>query len=42
MRRRGYRLLSVWGLASALTRGPVAVLRWLIRRVVIRLVMRLF
>lgn len=39
-RRYGYRILSGWGLASAMYRGPVALLKFFLRRFAIRAIMR--
>lgn len=40
MRRRAYRLLSLWGLVAAIGRGPLHVIRWSVRRSAIRWIMR--
>lgn len=39
-RRGGYRLLSLWGLGSAITRGPWAVLKFFLYQAIFRTIFR--
>lgn len=40
MRWGAYQILSGWGLANAIVRGPTAILKFVIRRMVLKAVFR--